>query len=457
MWFGVGGYTLFLDIETRPGRGRSVGVIRQVASAAEFGMPPMSWEGIDHALDRVLGEADRISLDLADLERHGVYRLLQDADPMGLTRFRWERADGHVRRLWRTRTIFDTVIDRAVRSRESGGGSQTELTHLLTGESVELSQADTPPRERGLPLPKAENITLAEATARMIADHEAITEVVSAVETAWDALYPRLGELEAMWQEVGTLADMVEVPEDEYEGLREDLARVGETVRRDPLALVTEKGVDTSALDHLRAALGQTRGELRDALRMRDSYTENVGRLASAIDDLDQVVRRARELRVRVMAKISTPSAIEVPDPVPDLREAVTRMDVLRSRREWRGSGARLGELQRSVHEAGDDARERERELTGLLRRRAELRGRLDAFRARAVRLGVAEHEGLVEAYGRAHWELWNAPCDLEAATVALSAYEGTLRRLSRTEPLPDRTRVDEGASEVENGGGVSR
>lgn len=457
LWFGVGGATLFLDIERRPGRGRSVGVIRQVASAAEFGMPPMSWEGIDHALNRVLGESERISLDLADLDRHGVYRLLRETDLMGRTRLRWEAAQVHVRRLWRTHTTFDAVIGRAARLRTSGGDLQSELTHLLTGESVDLPLAQTPPRERGLPCPDTESITLAEATARMSADHEAVTEVVSAVETAWEDLRPRLGELEAIWQEVGTLADMVEVAEDEYEGLREDLARAGETVRRDPLALVIDGGVDTSALDRLRAVLDRTRGELRDALRMRDSYTESVGRLGSAIEDVDQVVRRARDLRARVMEKISAPKAIDLPDPVPDLREAVARMGVLRSRKDWTGLGTRLGELQRSVHEAWDEARERERDLTGLLRRRAELRGRLDVFHARAVRLGLAEHERLVETHGRAHRELWNTPCDLGAATVALSAYEETLRELSGTEPLPDRTRAAEGASEAENDGGVSR
>ena len=430
-------------------------MIRQVASASGFGMPPMSWEGIDHALNRVRGEADRISLSLTDLDRHGTYRLLQGADLRGGTRSRWEAADGHARRLWRTHTVFDAVVERAARLRGSEGDPQGELTRVLMAESVVLPVSEGYLNEHGPLDSDTESITLAEATARMIGDYEAVTEVVSAVETAWDALYPRLGELDAMWQEIGTLADMVEAPEDEYEGLREDLAQVGETVRRDPLSLVIDGGVDTSALDHLRALLDRTRGELRDALRMRDSYTESVDRIRSAIDDVEQVVRRARELRARVAAKISSPAAVDVPDPVPGLREAVTGMDALRAQGDWRGLGARLGRLQRSVHEAGDDAREREHDLAGLLRRRAELRGRLDAFRARTVRLGLAEHERLVETHGRAHWELWNAPCDLRAATVALAAYQRTLQELSGTEPLRNRTRTGERVSDGESDGGV--
>lgn len=435
-----------------------MGVIRQVANASGLGMPPMSWEGIDHALNRVRGEVDRISLNLTDLERHGTYRLLCGADPVGGTRSRWAVADGHAHRLWRTHAVFESVVETAVRLRETGVAEpQDELTRLLTGESVILPLDEVPVHERGLLDPDTESITLAEATARMTADYEAITEVVSAVETSWDALHPRLNELDAMWQEVCTLSDMVEVPDDAHEGLRAELERVGDTVRRDPLALVVDGGVDTSALDRLRSVLDRTRGELRDALRMRDSYDESVGRLDSAIDDVEQVVTRCRELRTRVVAKISSPAAIDVPDPVPELRAAVTAMDALRSRRRWRALGARLGELQRSVHETGDDARDRERNLGGLLQRRAELRGRLDAFRARAVRLGLAEDERLVESHGRAHWELWNAPCDLRAATVALSAYQRTLQELAGTETPSIRTRAGDRASDGENDGGVNR
>lgn len=410
-------------------------MIRQVAHASGFGMPPMSWEGIDHALNRVRGEVDRISLNLADLDRHTVYRLLRGAELNGGTRGRWEAADVHAHRLWPTHAAFESVVEHAARLRESGvADSQAELTRLLMGESVTLPLAEVPLRERGLLDPGTENITLAEAIARMTADYEAITEVVSAVETAWDALHPRLDELDAMWREVGTLADMVEVPDDEYEDLRAELERVGNTVRRDPLSLVADGGVDTLDLDRMRSILDRTRGELRDALRMRDAYDESVSRLDSAIDDVEKVVLRSRDLRVRVVAKISSPAAIDVPDPVPELRAAIAEMDELRSRRRWRALGARLGELQRSVHESGDDARDRERNLGGLLQRRAELRGRLDAFRARAVRLGLAEHERLVEPHGRAHWELWKAPCDLRAATVALSAYQRALQELVGTE-----------------------
>ncbi|MEU0240975.1 hypothetical protein ABZ234_25135 [Nocardiopsis sp. NPDC006198] len=419
----------------------------------------MSWEGIDHELNRVRGEADRITLNLADLDAHVGHQLLKGAALEGRTRERWEHADAHVHTLWTVYDAFRLVVDEAARLREGGGGpgAQAALTALLNGPSVVLPARHTPLGERGLLHADEETVTLADAVARMSAAYEEATGVISEVGTAWDVLHPRLGELDAMWQEIGTLSDMVELDEDEYEALRADLAAVGATVRTDPLSLVGDGRVDTSALDHLRQALERVRGELRDALRMRDSYTESVERLGSAIDGVEEAVARARGLRARVVAKVSSPVAVEVPDPVPELRAGIGEMDSLRARGRWRELGTRLGELQRAVHEAADDARDREEDLAGLMERRAELRGRLDAFRARAARLGLAEDERLAELHARAHAELWTAPCDLRAATVFLSSYLRALHELGGTETPGDRTTPGTGASDGESDGGVSR
>jgi hypothetical protein len=414
----------------------------------------MSWEGIDHALNRVRGEADRISLNLADLDHHVGHRLLKGAKLVGRTLARWEHADRRVHSLWTVYGAFMSVVERATDLRARGSDAQRELTFLLTGESVALPR-DVPLAERGLLDEDTEHITLAEAVARMSADYHEATEVISVAETAWDALHPRLGELDAMWQEVRTLSDLVELGDTEHEALRAELELVGDVVRGDPLSLFEDGRVDTSALDRMRGRLERTRGELRDALRMRDSYDESVERLSSAIDDVESVLRRARELRTRVVSKISSPEAVGVPDPVPGLRTRLGDMDALRAQGRWRDLGALLGELQRAVHAAADDAREREANLTGLLERRAELRGRLDAYRARAVRLGLAEDDRLVELHGEAHWGLWTAPCDLRRATVALSAYQRTLVELSGNESGADRTTPGARASDGESDGGV--
>ncbi|HEY0636576.1 MAG TPA: serine protease, partial [Pseudonocardiaceae bacterium] len=65
--------------------------------------------------------------------------------------------------------------------------------------------------------------------------------------------------------------------------------------------------------------------------------------------------------------------------------------------------------------------------LRELLDRRAELRGRLDAYRAKAGKSGHGENLALVELHRVAHDLLWAAPCDLGAATRAVAAYSAAV------------------------------
>jgi hypothetical protein len=58
------------------------------------------------------------------------------------------------------------------------------------------------------------------------------------------------------------------------------------------------------------------------------------------------------------------------------------------------------------------------------LDRRDELRGLLDAYQARAAKLGGAEDSELDARYDRAHDLLWTAPCDLSAAADAVAGYQ---------------------------------
>lgn len=437
-------------------------MIGKVASASEANTPPMSWEGIDHALNRVRGELKRITFNLADLDGHVGHRMLRGADLRGTTRERWEHADRHIHRLWETFDAFRRVVDDASGHRALGGGrasDQARLTFLLTGPCIETPLEKAPLHERGLLDADTEHITAAEAVARMTADYEEVTEVVSAAESAWNTLHPRLAGLDALWQEIGTLGDMIEeAGGGDDEALRSELDRVGDTVRRDPLSLLgPDLGVDASGLERLRKRLEAVRGRLRDALRMRDSYRESTGHLVSAVDDLEATLASLHELRARVVTRISEPRAVGLPDPVPGLRARLAEMDTLRSQGRWRALGALFGEVQAAVHTATDDARERRADLEGLLDRRSELRGRLESYRARAVRLGRAEEPGVSELHARAHRELWTAPGDLRAATSALAAYRRALEEPGVTETTRDRTTPGADASDGESDGGVSR
>jgi hypothetical protein len=68
--------------------------------------------------------------------------------------------------------------------------------------------------------------------------------------------------------------------------------------------------------------------------------------------------------------------------------------------------------------------RDTERTVAGLLSRRDELRGLLDAYKAKAARLGAVEDLDLAVRYDQARELLWTAPCDLDAAADAVSRFQ---------------------------------
>lgn len=401
----------------------------------------MSWEGIDEALNRVRGESARVSLQLADLDRNVAQRMLQGVGPVGRTWERWERAECSIHRLWTLHAAFEEVIEQAGALRGSGGDElsvRDDLSRVLTGPSVAL------PLDEG-----TEHLSLAEAVARMSADSEEVAGTIAEVEAAWAVLHPKLGELEALWQEIGSLAGMVGGDEEDHEPLRVELASLGETVRRDPLTLVVGEGsIDTSGLERARTRLEHTAGELRDALRMCDSYDESVERLLWAIDDAEEKVARTSALRRHVAEAVAVPAPIEVVDRVPSLREGVAEMTELRTQGRWRELGTLHGRLQQAVHETVDDLAERGEDLEELLERRSELRGRLDGYRTQASRLGLAEDERLLAEHRRAHRALWEVPADLCEATAALSAYREALRQPTGSGRGSNRTTPGAGASE---------
>jgi hypothetical protein len=63
----------------------------------------------------------------------------------------------------------------------------------------------------------------------------------------------------------------------------------------------------------------------------------------------------------------------------------------------------------------------------GLLVARNELRGRLDAYRAKALRLGQGENAELTPLADAARTALYTAPCDLDEARAAVNAYQDAL------------------------------
>ena len=123
-------------------------------------------------------------------------------------------------------------------------------------------------------------------------------------------------------------------------------------------------------------------------------------------------------------------------DPLPDISGLDSRLGGLaglKAAGRWTRLDSELDLVGKLASAALRQCREAEQAAAGLLGRRDELRGLLDAYRAKAGRLGGAEDTVLDASYRQAHDLLWTAPCDLVAATAAVTGYQQAVLRLGRS------------------------
>ncbi|TDB87958.1 hypothetical protein E1264_13060 [Actinomadura sp. KC216] len=395
----------------------------------------MSREGVDHALRRLREERDRISASLLDLDGHEGSRLLEGARLTGETWRRWEDAKTRMTTLWALFDAYQRVLDTAseLRGRSSRPDAATlvELTGLLAGQSVELpGGGEIPLHDRTLLGPQERRVTLDEAVEMMSAAYEFVAREIAAADAAWTALLLPLEEVEECWRETARLAHALDgTRHPELDRVGRELTALGRVVRSDPLSLVRDGRPDTGRLDRVRAALTTLGDELAGVARMRDDYEELIARVTASIEEVESTERRAREAHATALVKIQSPN---LPEPSQGLgvalRDRLAALERLREAGRWVELAGRFAELERAAAEALERARGDLRLSAGLLDRRGELRGRLEAYRAKAARLGVVEDEQLTELYGEARDTLWTAPCDLRRATTVLAEYQRAVR-----------------------------
>jgi chromosome segregation ATPase len=112
------------------------------------------------------------------------------------------------------------------------------------------------------------------------------------------------------------------------------------------------------------------------------------------------------------------------PDDLADLSARLAGLDGLLAAGRWTRLESELDLLERELTAATTKYIDTERAVVALMNRRDELRGLLDAYRAKAARLGAVEDTALTERYDRARDLLWTAPCDLTAAADAVTGYQ---------------------------------
>jgi hypothetical protein len=388
----------------------------------------MNRDEIDRTLERLKGERERITRLLLELEQHQGYQMLKGTPLTGATKGRWADIEGRMATLWKLFDAHGRVLREAEELRARHGKPNqvqlAELTRLLTGFSVELENDNVPIEKRSLLDPTGEWLSLDGVIQRMNPIYEETAGLVASVDEIWSALLTRLGEVADTAQAVESLGASLGVAEPEFDQAVRALASVRDVARSDPLALSSGGKADTSRIDAVGAELSALRGRLEDALRIRDEHDERVRGIDATIGLVEAAEREAAAARDQVLVKIASPALPDLPLRSAALRDRLAALEGLRGEGRWLELATRAAELEQAAALALDRTREATALITGLLDRRDELRGRLDAYKAKAGRLGLAEDTALTEIHQRARDLLWTSPCDLRGATVALADYQ---------------------------------
>lgn len=415
--------------------------------------PVMGREEVDRALARLGTEHEAIESSLLALQDHSGRRLLEGAELTGVTRERWAETDAAISALW---THFEAYTEALTAARELRGRrrwpTQTELnrlTELLRGEGVTVTGAAVPDGARSLtgPARLTEQLSLARLLERMNRWYDQAMETVAAADSVWSALPARIDLLAAETRRVRSLADSVGVRPgthpsgDELEQLVEELTELRARTVSDPLAFWQAQPPpgrpDTSRYEQAGRRLEEIRREVEAVLHVRDDAEHRLKRLRDVLSRADRTLTEARSARVEVLSKILASDVPAVSGPAAALHEQLAAAEEFSRTAQWHRLSPLLDSLERHADDELLRARDSLTAVTAPLAVRAELRGRLDAYRAKVARLGMAEDPVLIERYDQARRLLWSAPCDLAAAERTVQRYQQAVTEIGSTPRTP--------------------
>ncbi|MFF0748832.1 hypothetical protein [Streptomyces sp. NPDC004267] len=397
----------------------------------------MDRDEVDRALARLGAEHKAVEDSLLALQDHAGRRLLEGAGLTGTTRVRWAATERTITLLWAYFDAYTAALHgaREVRARRRWPGRDelVELTDRLRGASVHVPGGAR--EEEAL----TEAFSLDALVRRMNELYARSLDVVVTADAVWSALPARIDLLAAELGRTRSLAHSVGVRPgehpagDELEEITAELSALREQVISDPLAFwrpaegSSAPGggrPDTGRYDTAARALEDIRREIEAVLRVRQDSEDRLLRLRDVLSRADRTLAEARAARGEVLAKIAASEVPAVSGPPTALQERLSAAAEHRRHARWHRLSPLLDALEREAEDELLRAREQLTAVTAPLAVRAELRGRLDAYKAKVAQLGGAEDPFLIERYDAARRMLWSAPCDLRAAEQAVLRYQ---------------------------------
>jgi len=386
-----------------------------------------------------VAERDTIQSNLLDLDGSFGKRLLTGAKLTGESQQRWAAADADMTSLWETFNAYSAVVDRIA---ELGGGvarataaKLADLAALLYGPSVRLAAAPAPLGRRELTATANTDVTLAAAVAAMKQAYGSVAAICDAAEAVWNQVSDGLSQagasLERAQHEAAGLADA-----DLASTLaiaQANLAQLRETLNTNPLALGPAGAAGNAgavALARLQQQVDAVASRASELGRLREDADRRIAAVRALVQAAETAWQDATSAQQRSAAKIAAGAAQPLVGPG-ELQRRLADLSELRAAGRWSRLDAELRALDKDAGAAEHRYRDAERAAAAQLERRDEMRGLLDAYKAKAAQLGAAEDLHLAGLYEQARDALWTAPCDLAAADAAVRSYQQAVLALS--------------------------
>jgi hypothetical protein len=392
---------------------------------------PNSLTEIDAFLEQVKREVAQLGGRLfeidAERERH-----TGEADGLrGQTATAWQRTQDQIALMWAWYAAVSEAVRAVANQRQSAhvdrGGIDalwTELTSApvtLPAESIDLARQCLP--EDGRVLAALAIGPLISVMSKVLQD---ATETITSMFVARDMGLPKLNEIAlclATAEDAARVAG-VRVP-NEAGSIKDRLTNLREQLAADPL------GVPVDDIGQLATDAGRIGQEIDRAVADVTGVDEALDHIDADLEkglrDLSEARRDGAEAETKIAAVKHVPTSTETDELAGRLAEL--RGSLAEARQHAR-SGDRtaalrlataLGPAATQVRNAAEDLAA---SAAAPLAWRRELRGRLDAYRAKVRSLGYAEDPLMDELCQSAQDSLYSAPCDLREAERRLATYQ---------------------------------
>ncbi|WP_067501117.1 hypothetical protein [Actinoplanes sp. TFC3] len=377
----------------------------------------------DNELSRLEAAATTIAANLVDLDDNSARKDLDRGPLTGRTATSWQDATAALTQLWDGYRMLTALITSARAVRGQRRFSDTERSAYIDqvlGRSITLSTTTVPLARRGL-LGAGQVTTTCSPAELLSAMEAAFTTAVSTATWAgerWGKLLPETADTAARLAHLRTLTSspLLDDADRRLTGFTAQLAT-------DPL------GCDDSVLDAIRALLDRADAERTSVDEFRDALGQRLSDAHALATKLAAAAHTAAAAEEAATGRFSDGDIVRVGGG--DLRVELAAINALATAGHWALISPRLAAWTRQARERLARLNDAATRNAGLLSARNELRGRFDAYRAKANSRGLAEHDKLVPLAGRARSALTTAPCDLDAARAAVAAYQEAVATLT--------------------------